>query len=73
MIPPKNPSEGSEKLSNAMAEILEDALSIQDRFVPEPMLKTTGKGVLKSRGAQSLKQDADELRRKLGRGTGRES
>ena len=44
-----------------MEDILEDALAIQDRFVAEPMLKTTGQGVLKSRGVESLKQDAEEL------------
>lgn len=48
-----------------LAEVMADALAIQDRFVPEPMLKTTGKGVLKSRGVQGLIEDAEELRRKF--------
>ncbi len=48
-----------------MEDILEDALAIQDRFVAEPMLKTTGRGVLKSRGVESLKQDAEELRERF--------
>ena len=49
-----------------MDEILADALAIQDRFVAEPMLKTTGRGVLKSRGVKGLQQDAEELRKKFG-------
>jgi hypothetical protein len=48
-----------------LAEVMADALAIQDRFIPEPMLKTTGRGVLKSRGVQGLVEDAEELRRKL--------
>lgn len=54
-------------MSAAMADILEDGLAIQDRFVAEPLLKTTGRGGLKPRGAESLKQDAQELVRKLSR------
>ncbi|WP_395750327.1 hypothetical protein [Prosthecobacter sp.] len=42
-------------------ELLADALAIQDRFVAEPRLKTTGVGHLKSRGVDGLKQDAAEL------------
>ncbi len=42
-------------------ELLADALAIQDRFVAEPRLKTTGTGHLKSRGVDGLKQDAAEL------------
>ncbi|MDZ4401302.1 hypothetical protein [Prosthecobacter sp.] len=42
-------------------DLLADALAIQDRFVAEPRLKTTGKGLLKSRGVEGLKQDAAEL------------
>lgn len=49
-----------------MDDILADALAIQDRFVAEPMLKTTGRGVLKSRGVKGLQQDAEELRKKFG-------
>jgi hypothetical protein len=48
-----------------MEDILEDALAIQDRFIAEPMLKKTGRGVLKSRGIESLKQDAEELRERF--------
>jgi hypothetical protein len=48
-----------------LAEVMADALAIQDRFIPEPMLKTTGRGVLKSRGVQGLIEDAEELRRKF--------
>jgi hypothetical protein len=44
--------------------LLADALSIQERFVAEPMLKTTGRGYLKSRGVEGLKQDAAELKAK---------
>ena len=46
-----------------LARLLEDGLAIQDRFIAEPMLKTTGKGYLKSRGVQGLVEDAEELRR----------
>jgi len=42
-------------------DLLADALAIQDRFVAEPRLKTTGTGYLKSRGVDGLKQDAAEL------------
>lgn len=42
-------------------DLLADALAIQDRFVEEPRLKTTGTGYLKSRGVDGLKQDAAEL------------
>jgi hypothetical protein len=62
----KNPP-APEVISATMADVLEDALAIQDRFVAEPLLKTTGRGKLKSRGAESLKQEAQELVRKLGR------
>lgn len=48
-----------------MEDILADALAIQDRFVAEPMLKTTGRGTLRSRGVEGLEQDAEELRRKF--------
>lgn len=51
-----------------MEEILADALAIQDRFTAEPLLKFTGKGALKSRGANAIIADAEELRQKLGRG-----
>jgi hypothetical protein len=47
-----------------VARLLEDGLAIQDRFIPEPMLKTTGKGHLKSRGVDGLKQDIEELRKR---------
>jgi hypothetical protein len=47
-----------------VARLLEDGLAIQDRFIAEPMLKKTGKGHLKSRGVDGLKQDIEELRRK---------
>lgn len=36
--------------------VLEDALSIQDRFVAEPVYSRTGKGYLKSAGVEELKQ-----------------
>ena len=42
-------------------DLLADALAIQDRFVAEPRLKTTGTGHLKSRVVDGLKQDAAEL------------
>ncbi len=42
-------------------DLLADALAIQDRFVAEPRLKTTGTGHLKSRGVEGLKQDTAEL------------
>ena len=42
-------------------ELLADALAIQDRFVAEPKLKTTGTGHLKSRGVDGMTQDAAEL------------
>ena len=35
------------------------------RSTPEPMLKTTGRGLLKSRGVQGLIEDAEELRYKF--------
>lgn len=50
-----------------MEEILADALAIQDRFAAEPHFKSTGEGVLKSRGANAIAADAEELRQKLGR------
>lgn len=50
-----------------MEDILADAWAIQDRFVPEPMLKKTGHGVLRSRGAEEMKQDAEDLRKRFGR------
>ena len=59
--PDQPPSAGS-----LMEDILADALAIQDRFVAEPMLKKTGRGVLKSRGVEGLQRDAEELRRKFG-------
>jgi hypothetical protein len=49
-----------------MDDILADALAIQERFVAEPMLKTTGRGVLRSSGVEGLRRDAEELRRKFG-------
>ena len=52
-----------------MDDILADALAIQDRFVAEPMLKSTGRGVLKSRGVDRLQRDAEELRKKFGHAT----
>lgn len=42
-------------------DLLADAMAVQDRFVAEPKLKTTGTGYLKSRGVDGLKQDAAEL------------
>jgi hypothetical protein len=53
-----------ENIDPLLAEIMADALAIQDRFIPEPMLKTTGRGVMKSRGVEGLIEDAKELRRK---------
>ncbi len=59
------------KLTNPLLlEVLRDAVAIQDRFVPEPMLKTTGQGVLKSRGVEGLLADAEELRNKYQRKDG---
>lgn len=51
----------SEKNRDLFESLLSDAFAIQDRFVAEPMLKTTGRGHLKSRGVDGLKQDAEEL------------
>ena len=56
-----------------MEDILADALAIQDRFVAEPMLKKTGRGVLKSRGGEGLQQDAEDLRKRFGHGNKRTS
>jgi len=56
--------EESRPLDPLVARLLEDGLAIQDRFVAEPMLKITGKGTLKSRGVEGLKQDIEELRAK---------
>lgn len=56
-----------------MDDILVDALAIQDRFVAEPMLKKTGRGVLKSRGVKGLQADAEELRKKFDHATRRKS
>lgn len=47
--------------ADVFQDLLSDALAIQDRFVAEPKLKTTGTGYLKSRGVDGLKQDAAEL------------
>jgi hypothetical protein len=60
----ENKPEESRPLDPLVARLLEDGLAIQDRFVAEPMLKTTGKGTLKSRGVEGLKQDIEELRAK---------
>lgn len=54
--------------ASLMDDILADALAIQDRFVPEPMLKTTGRGVLKSRGVEGLQKDAEDLLKRFGHG-----
>ena len=59
--------------SALLDDILNDALAIQDRFVAEPMLKTTGRGVLKSRGAEGLHRDAEELRKKFSHASGTKS
>jgi hypothetical protein len=47
--------------ADVFQDLLADALAIQDRFVAEPRLKTTGTGHLKSRGVDGLKQDASEM------------
>jgi hypothetical protein len=70
---PKKQPDPPPTLSPAMAEILEDALAIQDRFEAAPLLKTTGQGSLKSRGVEGLRKDAEELRKKLGRAARREN
>jgi hypothetical protein len=57
--------EDAKPLDPLLAEVMADALAIQDRFMPGPMLKTTGRGVLKSRGVEGLIEDAEELRRKF--------
>ena len=36
--------------------VLADAISIQDRFSPEPVYATTGKGYLKSEGVSELQE-----------------
>jgi hypothetical protein len=51
--------ESAPKPDPVVARLLEDGLAIQDRFIPEPMLKTTGRGHLKSRGVQGLIDDAE--------------
>ena len=56
-----------------MDDILDDALAFQDRFVAEPILKKTGRGVLKSRGVDGLQRDAEELRKKFGHSSGTKS
>ena len=53
-----------------MDDIFNDALAIQDRCVAEPMLKSTGRGALKNRGADGLQRDAEELRQKFGHASG---
>ncbi|HEY1049997.1 MAG TPA: hypothetical protein VGE39_09595 [Prosthecobacter sp.] len=42
-------------------QMLADALAMQDRLVGEPLLNTTGKSHLASRGVEGLKADALEL------------
>ena len=66
------PNPATAKVS-LMEDILADALAIQDRFVAEPMLKKTGRGVLKSRGVEGLQQDAEDLRKRFGHGNKRTS
>ena len=65
MIEKEAPSIVPPRTRSLMDEILDDALAIQDRFVAEPMLKRTGRGVLKSRGVDGLQHDAEELRKKF--------
>ena len=60
------PKPASAKAS-LMEDILADAWAIQDRFVAEPMLKRTGHGILRSRGVEGLRQDAEDLRQRFGR------
>lgn len=64
------PKPASAKAS-LMEDILADALAIQDRFVAEPMLKRTGHGILRSRGVEGLRQDAEDLRKRFGHGNRR--
>lgn len=65
MTAKKAPPIPSPDTPSLMDEILNDALAIQDRFVAEPRLKQTGRGVLKSRGVDGLQRDAEELRKKF--------
>ncbi|HEY1661530.1 MAG TPA: hypothetical protein VGI03_03860 [Verrucomicrobiae bacterium] len=43
---------------------MQDALRIQDRFVPEPLFARTGRGHLKSEGVSTLQKIKSSLRRK---------
>ena len=43
--------------NNPLAQaILKEGLAIQDRFSPEPIYATTGKGYLKSVGVEEMKE-----------------
>jgi hypothetical protein len=44
--------------------VLADALSIQDRFQPEPVYSRTGKGFLKSSGVGELQDIKKKSRKK---------
>jgi hypothetical protein len=43
-----------------LAEMLVDGVSIQERFVPEPRLKTTGVGYMKNKGADEFARKSPE-------------
>jgi hypothetical protein len=43
---------------------MQDALRIQDRFVPEPLFAKTGRGHLKSEGVTTLRKIKSNLSRK---------
>lgn len=40
--------------ARSLAEMLVDSVAIQERFVPEPRLKTTGVGYMKNKGASEF-------------------
>ena len=46
--------------------VLEDALSIQDRFSAEPVYARTGKGYLKSAGVEEIKEAREKIRNEAG-------
>jgi hypothetical protein len=50
----------------AFRRVLEDALSIQDRFSAEPVYAKTGKGYLKSAGVEEIKEAREKIRNEAG-------
>ena len=52
---PKQRARKKEPKLDALDRVVADAIEISDRFSPEPIFGTTGKGSLKSEGVQPLK------------------